>query len=124
MSQPASDYQDLAYLSQQLMMVTHKLLENAQAVGTARQIREFSSDRRKRALALAVKDVLNLSPDMSATAAENAARAQPGYAETLKKLRDELRMAEISIAENDAFRAQHDSLRSLLSFQKTLTQNL
>jgi len=124
MSQPASDYQDLTYLSNQLMAVTHKLLENANAVGTARQIREFSSDRRKRALALAIKDVLSISPDMSATAAENAARSQPGYAEKLGQLREELRIAEIAIAENDALRAQHDSLRSLLSFQKSLTQNL
>jgi hypothetical protein len=121
---PALDYTDLTVLSQQLLEVTEQLLSNATAVGTARQIREFNSDQRKRALALAVRDVLNLKPDLSATAAETQARALDGYNVAMVKLRDDLRSAEVAIAENDALRAKHDSLRSLLSFQKTLTSNL
>lgn len=121
---PALDYTDLTVLSQQLLEVTEQLLSNATAVGTARQIREFNSDQRKRALALAVRDVLALKPDLSATAAESQARTQDGYGATMVRLRDELRSAEVAIAENDALRAKHDSLRSLLSFQKTLTNNL
>lgn len=106
------------------MEVTEQLLSHAPAVGAARQIREFVGDRKKRALALAVRDILAVNPGMSAAAAEMAARAQEGYGETMKQLRNELQKSETVIAENDALRAQHDSLRSLLSFQKTLTQNL
>lgn len=118
------DYSDTASLSQKLMEVTEQLLANAANVGAARQIREFVGDRKKRALALAVRDILNINPEMSATASEMAARGQDGYGEAMKKLRNELQNAETVIAENDALRAQHDSLRSLLSFQRTLTQNL
>lgn len=121
---PAFDYTDLTELSRTLMEVTEKLLESAPAVGAARQIREFSSDRRKRALALSIKDVLSVTPNLSATAAENQARTLPGYAEAMKKLQSELQIAEQAIAENEALRARHDSLRSLLSFQKSLSQNL
>lgn len=120
----SSDYSDLTKLSQALMQVTEQLLSGAEGVGTARQIREFSSDRRKRALALAIKDVLSVSSNLSATAAENQARTLPGYAEAMKKLQNELQIAEQAIAENEALRARHDSLRSLLSFQKSLTSNL
>lgn len=121
---PACDYTDLTELSRALMEVTEQLLTGAQSVGAARQIREFSSDRRKRALALAIKDVLSVTPNLSATAAENQARTLPGYAEAMKKLQNELQIAEQAIAENEALRARHDSLRSLLSFQKSLTSNL
>lgn len=121
---PSCDYSDLTELSRALMEVTEQLLSAAPSVGAARQIREFSSDRRKRALALSVKDVLSIDPKMSAAAAENQARSMPGYAEAMAKLQAELKIAEVAIAENDALRAKHDSLRSLLSFQKSLTSNL
>lgn len=119
-----SDYSDLEQLTRALMEVTEQLLSAAPSVGAARQIREFSSDRRKRALALAIKDVLSVTPNLSATAAENQARTLPGYAEAMKKLQNELQIAEQAIAESEALRARHDSLRSLLSFQKSLTSNL
>lgn len=121
---PASDYTDIESLSEQLMEVSNELTKRTKLVASARQIREYDGDRRKRALSLSVRDVMNAAPDTSATAAEHKARACDGYGDSMNKLRDELRQAETVVAEWEALKIRFESLRSLLSIQKQIVNNL
>lgn len=121
---PVSDYTDIESLSEQLMDAANELAKKTRMVSAARQIREYDSDRRKRALSLAVRDVLNAAPDTSAAASEHKARASEGFGENMNQLRRELREAEQVIAEWEALKVRWESLRSLLSIQKQIATNL
>lgn len=106
------------------MEVSDEITQKAKSVGIARQIREFNSDQRKRALALSVRDAMNADPSMSATAAESKGRSSDGYGERMNQLKTELQNAEIIVSEYDALKVRFESLRSLLSLQKSIANNL
>lgn len=121
---PASDYSDIETLSESLMEVSNMLTAMAKTAAAARQIREYDSDRRKRALSLAVRDAMHASPNLSATAAEHIARASESYGAAITALATELRNAEGALSEWDAMKVRFESLRSLLSIQKQIVTNL
>lgn len=121
---PASDFSDIDQLSEALMEVSNTMADMAKAAAAARQIREYDGDRRKRALSLAVRDAMHAAPNLSATAAEHIARSSDSYGAAISTLATELRSAEGALSQWEAMKVRFESLRSLLSIQKQLVQNL
>jgi hypothetical protein len=117
-----ADYSTIEEVSARLIEASDRLGELTGAVAKARQIREYDSDRRKRALSCAVRDFLNEGD--SATAAEHKARASESYAELMKATARDLITAEQTIAEWEAVKCRWESARSLLSVQKQILGNL
>lgn len=114
---PPVDYHDLSSVTTALIRASDDLTALSASVATARQIKEYNSDQRKRALALAVREFL--SKGDSATAAETYGRASVGYGEALDRLANELAQADRAIADYEAARIKWESLRSALSVLKS-----
>jgi len=114
----ATDFSEIGTLTDQIMEVSDLMTSMAKGVAKARQIREYDSDRRKRALSLSVRDALNAAPDLSATAAEHKGRASDGYGASMQQLAQEMRSAENAVAEWEALKVKFECLRSVLSIQK------
>ncbi len=117
-----SDFHDMAAVAREMDDAAKALDAMSAAIGMARTIREYDSDRRRRALALAVTPFL--VKGMSATAAEHIGRASQGYADDLDRLAKELQDAETAIAKGYAAQCKFDAARSRFSFQKSLVQNV
>lgn len=118
----AADYSDVQRLGEELYAVAQKLSELTPELAKARTVRDYDGDRRKRALSRAVVPFLEAGE--SAAAAEHKARNSEDYAKEMEVLRAQLRHAEAVIARHDAQRVKWESVRSLLSIQKALTNNL
>ena len=118
----AADYSDVQRLGEELLSLAEKISAMTPELSKAKMICEFSSDRRKRALAKAV--VTFLSGGESAASAEHKARALPSYGEELQSLGEDMRSAEDIIARYAALKVKWESVRSLLSIQKSLANNL
>lgn len=114
----SSDFHSIDFISKKLFEATEDMQEMADSVAKARQVREYDSDRRKRALSCGVSDFLKAGE--SATAAEHKARASDSYAQLMKEMAKDLIAAEKVIAEWAALNARFEALRSLLSVQKSL----
>jgi hypothetical protein len=89
----------------------------APIVGSARQIKEFSSDQRKNALA--AEQVRFIQRGESVAAAENLARSSPAYLERFKALEQMYADACGSIAEWEAVFARFEACRSLLAMARS-----
>jgi len=113
-----ADYHSIDYISRRLMEATEKMQEMTPKIAVARQVREFDSERRKRALSVAVVPFLKLGE--SATSAEHQARASKPYSDDMKATAKDLIAAETTIAEWSALQARFEALRSLLSVQKSI----
>lgn len=118
----AADYSDVQRLGEELLSLADKVSQMTPELSKAQMVRDFCSDRRKRALSKAVLPFI--SQGESAASAEHKARALPSYGEELKALGDDLRSAEEVIARHAALKVRWESVRSLLSIQKALTANL
>lgn len=116
-----ASFEDFVELSERLNTAAVRLAKMTPLVAKARQIREFCSDRRKRALAVAVQEVMQAEPNCSAAAAEHKARASLSYRETMLNLADEFTMAEQAIADHEARKVEWESARSLLSTHKAIS---
>lgn len=92
------DHNDLAELQKRLLELANELVQQAPDTAKARQVREYDGERRKRALALSVREHLK---DGSASAAETLGRASIGYGEQLDALAGQLEAAESTIAHYD-----------------------
>ena len=117
-----ADYSTIEGISRALALASDELANMADAVARARQIRDYDSDRRKRALSLAVRDFL--SEGDSATSAEHKARSSDSYQEMMKQTGMDLIRAEKTIADYDACKIRWETARSLLSVQKQIVGNL
>jgi hypothetical protein len=122
MTDQAPDNLDLAQLQQRLESLTRRIIASAPAVAKAKQVRDYDSDRRKRALALGMVGYLN--GGMSAAKAECLARASDEYGAMLDVLEAQLASAEQAIAEYEGLRCAWDAARTLISMNKELTRNL
>ena len=91
--------------------------ELAPRMGAAKQVREFSGDRRKQILAMEM--VKGLKADMTVSAAEAFARASAEYAHEINDQAQQLADAETVIAEWSALEASFEAARSLLSMAKS-----
>ena len=85
-------------------------------VANARQVREFNSDRLKRAFSVLVVEELKCGK--SVAAAEHAARASDSYGTTLNDLSEQYRTAIATLERYEAFKTQYEAARSLLSAEK------
>lgn len=94
----------------------------AQYVASARHIREYDGDRRKRVLAIAAMPFLKAG--LSSAAADTEARASQGYADSMKILGNEFVAAEKALAEWDAIKIQVEVARSLLAMMRDSMRNL
>lgn len=118
----ALDYSSIESISARLVEASDAVGEMYEKVARARQVREYDSDRRKRVLSVAMRDMLK--EGMSAAAAEHTARASESYGEMMKQLGKDLLMAEAIIAEFEATKLRWETARSLLSCHKTIAGQL
>lgn len=88
----------------------------APLVGAARQIKEFSGDQRKNALA--AEQVRFIQRGESVAAAENLARSSPAYLERFKFLEKSFADACGTIAEWEAIFARFEGCRSMLAMAR------
>jgi len=88
----------------------------APLVGGARQVKEFSSDQRKNALA--AEQIRFISRGESVAAAENLARSSPAYLEKFKALETNYANACGTIAEWEAVFARFEACRSMLAMAR------
>lgn len=121
-TQPTADYSETIAIQRQLSDCVNKLNAMAGRVALARHVREYDSDRRKRALAIAAMPLLKAGA--SSAAADTEARASGPYEAAMIQLGKEFVAAEKALAEWDALRIQIEVARSLLSMQKASMTNL
>jgi len=117
-----ADWSDVAALQQRLAESVQRMSELAGDVGLAKHVLEYDGDRRKRALARAMK--APLAGGSSATAAEAEARASESYAKELAQLGVEHANAEQMVMDWEALRLQWETARSLLSLQRETVKHL
>lgn len=118
---PRPDHNDVTALSDRLLGLADELARQAPNVAKARQVKEYDGERRKRALALQVREYLK---DDSAAAAETKGRASVAYGEQLDMLAGQLTAAEALVAEFEATKCQFDAVRSVLSCLKQISGNI
>jgi|SRR4249920_12880 hypothetical protein len=85
-------------------------------VGVARQVKEFSSDQRKNALA--AEQVKYITRGESVSASETLARSNPAYIERFKALEKDYADACGTIAEWEATFARYEACRSMLAMAR------
>jgi len=120
----APDFSDSMVLARELITHTDAMNAMAQSVGDAKAVLSFSGDRLKRALALAVHDVVQNNEKISYASAESQARASTTYRDSLSELSQQEQSAERRVAEWTAMQARFEALRSLVSLAKAQAQIL
>jgi hypothetical protein len=85
-------------------------------VGAARQVKEFSSDQRKNALA--AEQIKYITRGESVAASETLARSNPAYIERFKGLEKSYADACGTIAEWEATFARYEACRSMLAMAR------
>lgn len=113
------DYTTAQGLSNALIKQSTVIGSLAEDVGKARTILEYSSDRRKRALALAFADAMKAGAG-SAAAAEHAARASTSYRDALDAQERQDNDAEQIVAQWQAEQTKFEALRTACSLAKTI----
>jgi hypothetical protein len=94
----------------------------APLVGMARQVKEFSGDQRKNALAAA--QIIFIQRGESVAASETLARSSPPYLEKLKALEQAYSSACGTIAEWEAVFARFEACRSMLAMSRETMRTL
>lgn len=120
----SADYSTIEAISKRLLEATDTLGSLVERVGAARQIREFDEPRRKKCLSDAVSDAIRTNDKLSISAAEHLARSSSSYTSAMKRVGEDLKQAETTIAEWEVAKARFEAARSLLSIQKAITTNL
>lgn len=115
-----NDHTQSLEIAAKLRDAVQKLHNMSDDVGAARQIKEFSSERRKNLLAKYVARTV----DGSQSARETAARVHPEYSEEFEVLAKQELEAEKIIARWQAENCRYDAARSLLSFSKGIKNDL
>jgi hypothetical protein len=82
----------------------------------ARTVKEFSSDRVKRAFSVEVERFLTAGD--SATASEHKARASAQYGSSLHDLGEQYKTAMRTIEQHEGLKVRFESARSILSTEK------
>ncbi len=85
-------------------------------VADARTVKEFSSDRLKRAFSVTVAEFLEAGD--SGVAAEHKSRASKQYGSHLHDLEDQYKTALRIIEKHDSLKVMFESARSILSTEK------
>lgn len=111
-----ADHHTILKAQAQMQRCVKKLEALANDVADARTIKEFNSDRLKRALSVTVAEFL--ATGESGVAAEHKARASAVYGAQLHDLMEQYKTAMRVIEQHSALQAMFDSSRSLLSTEK------
>jgi hypothetical protein len=88
----------------------------APLVGVARQVKEFSGDQRKNALA--AEQIKYITRGESVAASETLARSNPAYLEVFKSLEKNYADACGTIAEWESTFARYEACRSMLAMAR------
>ncbi len=115
-----ADWSDTAALQQRMIESVQEMERIAPEVGMAKHVLEYDSDRRKQALARAMRAAL--AGGESAAKAEAEARASDGYAKELSQLGVEQKMAEQTLKEWEVLKIKWETARSLLSMQREMAK--
>ncbi len=111
-----SDIPEIVEIHRRLDAARAYLRDNADQYGEAKQVKEFSSDRRKQALARHKRPFI--AQGDSDAVADTKGRALDAYAIELDKLAEQHKAAEQIIAKYEAASVSFDAARSLLSYSK------
>lgn len=114
-----ADHSTIAELQRRMESLLSELDKEMPSYAKARQVAEFSSDRRKSALADAFAAILAIDPETSATAAEHRARASTLYKDRMKALTHDHLSAENSLALYELLKTRLDIARSLYAMERT-----
>lgn len=112
----AADAHDIFEAQKQMSSLVRRMNDMTVAVGNARTVVEFNSERRKAALASATR--VHLEAGQAYSTAESLARTSQGYVKAMKELRQEYEEAQNRLAEWEALRCAWESARSILSAHK------
>lgn len=115
------DVNDVEHIICQLEASRAELEKMTDAVGKAKQVREWDSERRRAALS---KNVAPLLANNGVSAAEHIARASVEYVNAMRLLQVDLYTAEKTLAEYEAVKCKWESARSILSMQKAIAGNI
>jgi len=116
------DHSDTVSLMDRLMAVADELGAMTASVAAARVVKEYDSDRRKKILAVSMREFI--AAGQSAAAAEVLGRAGPQYAEQLQRLRHEMEVAEQALADFETKKILWESLRSSSALARSIASNL
>ena len=111
-----SDWSDVAVLQRRLAEAAESLGEMCKRVGEAKHVIEYDSDRRKRALACAMKR--SLDRDESAAKSEAEGRASAEYFKQMKQLGKEHEAAVTVLTEWEVEKLKWETARSLLAMMR------
>jgi hypothetical protein len=111
-----TDHETIVKAQRQLNTCALALEEMAHDVADAKTVKEFSSDRVKRAFSVQVASFLEAGD--SGVAAEHKARASKEYGTHLHDLAEQYKTALRIIEEHDALKVKFESARSILSTEK------
>lgn len=110
------DDEEIRNIEKRMQECIAQLRQNAPHVGAARQIKEFSSDQRKNALAS--EQVRFIQRGESVAASETLARSSPIYLERFKQLEKDYANACAVIAQSEATFARFEGCRSMLAMAR------
>jgi hypothetical protein len=116
------DDKEIRDLQEKMQDCIKTLRRLAPLVGAARQIKEFSSDQRKNALAAA--QISYIQRGESVAASETLARSNPMYLEKMNFLEKTYADACGNIAEWEATFARFDACRSMLAMSRETLKTL
>jgi len=116
------DDKEIRDVQKKMQDCVNRLTRMAPLVGAARQIKEFSGDQRKNALAAA--QITFIQRGESVAASENLARSSPAYLEKFKALEKDYASACATIAQWEALNARLDAARSIHAMLKETLHTL
>lgn len=122
MQQLPIDSNEIKQIQEKMQDCIRNINRLAPLVGSARQVKEFSSDQRKNALA--AQQIIYIQRGESVAASETLARANPVYVEKFRSLEQNYSDACATIAEWEAAFARLDACRSMLAMSRETLKTL
>ena len=113
-----TDSDTTAELQRRMSHAVSQLTRMAAEVAEAKQVKEFNSDRMKRAFSVLVVEQLNNPPNSAISAAEHRARASDAWGAQLNDLSGQYKSAIRVLEQYEAYRTQYEAARSLLAMER------
>jgi hypothetical protein len=116
------DASDVSVMQRAMLDAAEELTQMAGDVASALTVIEYDGERRKRSLALIVREFLATGD--SASAADTKGRASEAYGEALVKLAGQLEAAHDTKARHEAAKLRWETARSCLAMSRATIGNL
>lgn len=113
-----ADYETSLGIARRMNSAVMELVKMSGEVAQARQVKEFNSDRLRRAFSVLVVEQLNNPPNSAISAAEHRARASDTWGAALNDLGEQYKTAIRVLETYEAIKTQYEAARSLLSLEK------